>query len=326
MAPKPGTNASREEVVNPLHSPRDGAAQYIMMQEGEDIRNPERVLPPPVSPLPGLSDNELSPAQSPSRVPLMAQTGPRLRSNSRYTGAAAAAPPAAPPLASVGEQASLRGNGLAGRGSLQLKASSPSSRMMAARIGSMMELPADPVSPRLQWVLLAPALVYTLIIVLWMALDIDIEYAREIGPISFAALCMHLFCRGEHTAPNRLEAAHYWLHAGCEVLAANDFTVTLGGGPSGVAATSALMLVFWPSGWACLRLLRRKLNHPSRIQRLGSVAEAAVRGGVPLMVASLYLGAQSLSCMVSRALQWQRQRRGGGSGNAVTCDLKRSAA
>lgn len=62
--------------------------------------------------------------------------------------------------------------------------------------------------------------------------------------------------------------------------------------------TSVLMLIFWPTGWVMLRRLRVKLNHPSRTSRFPNVGESAMSSGVPLVCLSLYLGTQSLSCLV----------------------------
>lgn len=66
----------------------------------------------------------------------------------------------------------------------------------------------------------------------------------------------------------------------------------------GVFLTSVLMLIFWPTGWVMLRRLRVKLNHPSRTSRFPNVGESAMSSGVPLVCLSLYLGTQSLSCLV----------------------------
>lgn len=71
-----------------------------------------------------------------------------------------------------------------------------------------------------------------------------------------------------------------------------------GGGVWGVFLTSVLMLMFWPTGWVMLRRLRIKLNHPSRTSRFPNVGESAMTSGVPLLCLSLYLGTQSLSCLV----------------------------
>lgn len=71
-----------------------------------------------------------------------------------------------------------------------------------------------------------------------------------------------------------------------------------GGGVWGVFLTSVLMLMFWPTGWVMLRRLRIKLNHPSRTSRFPNVGESAMSSGVPLLCLSLYLGTQSLSCLV----------------------------
>lgn len=47
-----------------------------------------------------------------------------------------------------------------------------------------------------------------------------------------------------------------------------------------------------------VRRLRIKMNHPSRTSRFPNVGESAMRSGVPLVCLSLYLGTQSLSCLV----------------------------
>ena len=75
-------------------------------------------------------------------------------------------------------------------------------------------------------------------------------------------------------------------------------TTLAGGGVWGVFLTSVLMLMFWPTGWVMLRRLRIKINHPSRISRFPNVGESAMRAGLPLLGLSLYLGTQSLSCLV----------------------------
>jgi hypothetical protein len=160
-------------------------------------------------------------------------------------------------------------------------------------------LESEHLSPALEVLLVGPALAYAFAVLTWLFSGTDIEYAREIGPVSFAALCLHLFAAAESPSLTVWEMLHYWFHAACEVLVANDFTLQLGGGPGGVAVTSLLMLVFWPVGWMCLRTLRQKLNHSSRLQRLENVAESALGSGLWLLAISLYLGAQSLSCMVS---------------------------
>lgn len=72
----------------------------------------------------------------------------------------------------------------------------------------------------------------------------------------------------------------------------------VGGGVGGVFLTSVLMLMFWPTGWVMLRRLRLKLNHPSRTSRFPNVGESAMHSGLPLVCLSLYLGTQSLSCLV----------------------------
>ncbi|CAN0135505.1 unnamed protein product, partial [Hapterophycus canaliculatus] len=94
------------------------------------------------------------------------------------------------------------------------------------------------------------------------------------------------------------EVVHYWFHAACEVLVANDYTRKIGGGVWGVFLTSVLMLIFWPTGWVMLRRLRVKMNHPSRTSRFPNVGESAMNSGVPLVCLSMYLGTQSLSCLV----------------------------
>ncbi|CAM9698943.1 unnamed protein product, partial [Choristocarpus tenellus] len=48
-----------------------------------------------------------------------------------------------------------------------------------------------------QVVLVSPALLYAFAVVLWLFDGKDIEYARELAPLSFAALCVHLFAAGE---------------------------------------------------------------------------------------------------------------------------------
>lgn len=58
------------------------------------------------------------------------------------------------------------------------------------------------------------------------------------------------------------------------------------------------MLIFWPTGWVMLRRLRVKINHPSRTSRFPNVGESAMNSGVPLVCLSMYLGTQSLSCLV----------------------------
>lgn len=77
-----------------------------------------------------------------------------------------------------------------------------------------------------------------------------------------------------------------------------ELLVESGGGVWGVFLTSVLMLMFWPTGWVMLRRLRIKLNHPSRTSRFPNVGESAMSSGVPLLCLSLYLGTQSLSCLV----------------------------
>lgn len=51
----------------------------------------------------------------------------------------------------------------------------------------------------LQIVLVAPAFLYAIAVVMWLFEDQDIEFARELAPVSFAALCVHLFAAGEVT-------------------------------------------------------------------------------------------------------------------------------
>lgn len=48
-----------------------------------------------------------------------------------------------------------------------------------------------------QLVLVAPAFLYAIAVVMWLSQDQDIEFARELAPVSFAALCVHLFAAGE---------------------------------------------------------------------------------------------------------------------------------
>lgn len=45
--------------------------------------------------------------------------------------------------------------------------------------------------------LVAPAFLYAMAVVAWLFEDQDIEFARELAPVSFAALCVHLFAAGE---------------------------------------------------------------------------------------------------------------------------------
>ena len=54
-----------------------------------------------------------------------------------------------------------------------------------------------PHHPYLQIVLVAPAFLYAIAVVMWLFEDQDIEFARELAPVSFAALCVHLFAAGE---------------------------------------------------------------------------------------------------------------------------------
>lgn len=159
-------------------------------------------------------------------------------------------------------------------------------------------LESEHISSAFEIILVVPALVYAFVVLMWIFAGTDIEYCRELGPVSFAALCLHLFAGAESPHLTVWEMMHYGFHALCEMIVANYATLQLGGGVGGVCVTSILMFVFWPMGWYCLRKLRLKLNHTTRLQRLGNVAEGAIRNGSWLLLLTLYLGAESLSCMV----------------------------
>lgn len=49
--------------------------------------------------------------------------------------------------------------------------------------------------------LVAPAFLYAVAVVMWLSQGQDIEFARELAPVSFAALCVHLFAAGEVGGP-----------------------------------------------------------------------------------------------------------------------------
>lgn len=51
--------------------------------------------------------------------------------------------------------------------------------------------------------LVAPAFLYAMAVVAWLFEDQDIEFARELAPVSFAALCVHLFAAGEVSRAGR---------------------------------------------------------------------------------------------------------------------------
>ncbi|CAM9695876.1 unnamed protein product [Ascophyllum nodosum] len=187
-----------------------------------------------------------------------------------------------------------------GTGGRRWSESSNHSSMTTSRrinaVGAIFESPHINVGTQI--VMVAPAFLYAIAVVMWLFEDQDIEFARELAPVSFAALCVHLFAAGEIPYLTFWEVVHYWFHAACEVLVANDYTRKIGGGVWGVFLTSVLMLMFWPTGWVMLRRLRIKINHPSRISRFPNVGESAMRAGLPLLGLSLYLGTQSLSCLV----------------------------
>ena len=45
--------------------------------------------------------------------------------------------------------------------------------------------------------MVAPAFLYAIAVVMWLFEDQDIAFSRELAPVSFAALCVHLFAAGE---------------------------------------------------------------------------------------------------------------------------------
>lgn len=62
------------------------------------------------------------------------------------------------------------------------------------------ETPRPPSTLRIndeQIVLVAPAFLYAMAVVMWLSNDEDVEFARELAPVSFASLCVHLFAAGE---------------------------------------------------------------------------------------------------------------------------------
>eukprot|EP00904_Undaria_pinnatifida_P014079 jgi/Undpi1/9801/HiC_scaffold_27.g12255.m1 len=117
-----------------------------------------------------------------------------------------------------------------GAGGRRWSESSNHSSMTTSRrisaVGTIFESPHITVGTQI--VLVAPAFLYAIAVLMWLFEDQDIEFARELAPVSFAALCVHLFAAGEIPYLTFWEVVHYWFHAACEVLVANDYTRKIG--------------------------------------------------------------------------------------------------
>ncbi|CAM9325826.1 unnamed protein product, partial [Chrysoparadoxa australica] len=92
------------------------------------------------------------------------------------------------------------------------------------RMGSVDHvLESSYISPALQLLLVLPTVAYAVTLALWGFYDLDPGYTRELGPLSFAALGIHVFVASESRALTAWEIFQFWIHAACESTGASQY-------------------------------------------------------------------------------------------------------
>ncbi len=131
-------------------------------------------------------------------------------------------------------------------------------------------------------------------VALWKFIWLDLEFPKELAPVSFACLSVHMLVTAETPQLTWFEVLHFWSHAV---------------GSSLVAKTSVedsyqfrllllVLLGFWPLCYLLLRRLRQLLGHSSRCSILPNIAEGTGNIGFLLLFFSMYLACQSATCLV----------------------------